>query len=101
MSTDTRVIVGLSCVGAGLLHAFLLAWVIVLMQGEAQSNALHYLEMPVRWSWPGQEAPATDLRFFAFYGTFGSLFYGLVLGLPMGLTLWTARRIWRHLRRRP
>lgn len=90
---------GLSCVGVALLHAFLLAWAIVLMQGEAQITALHYLELPVRWSWPGQEVPPADLRFFAFYGAVGGLFYGLVLGLPIGLALWIARRIWRQLRR--
>jgi hypothetical protein len=100
MSRETRLIIALNCVGFALLHALVLAWVIVLMFGESQQSALDFLEWPLQWAWPGRDIPPTDLRYFAFFGTLGSLFYGLVLGIPLGLVLASVRRAVRLARQR-
>lgn len=100
MSKGTKIIVGLTCLALALLHALLLAF---LLSAKGEGRMLvPYLEYPLFWleSWmlPSQSGEA--LSPFLWYATLwigGTLFYGLVVGVPLGFALVGIRRFFKWL----
>ena len=92
MSSDTKIIVGLTSFVVAMLHLLLLFYVMVGLEGEAKGFAVLYLEWPAMMLWkpPMGEVPAL---YYAYIWIVGTLIYALVLGVPLGFSIDGLRRM--------
>jgi len=94
MLKDSKIIVGLTCLGAALAHVFCLA----LVQG---SMLVFYLEYPffavesLLFDPVSEKASPLLLNCNLWVG--GSVFYAVVVGIPFGLVFVGIRRLFKWL----
>jgi len=94
MSKDSKIIVALTCLGLGLVHVFFLA----LVSG---SLLIFYLEAPLLWLESLVAPPivpeTSPALFAANLWIGGTLFYGLVAGVPLGFVFVGIKRLLKSL----
>src|SRR5438046_869216 len=97
MSSDTKIILGLSCFMFAILHLLLLAYVMMGLEGESKGFAILYLEWPAMTIWMPPHGDSVPVLYYAYIWIVGTLIYALVLGVPAGFIIDGIRRLFKWL----
>jgi len=97
MSSDTKIMVGLSCFVFAILHLVLLAYITMGLEGESKAFAILYLEWPAMMIWRPPLGGDVRVLYYAYIWIGGTLIYALVLGMPVGFIIDGVRRLFNWL----